>query len=167
MSYKDVKAYHNTNLDLSITDRVKAIAYAISQDPGYDGWDTKALQGVKLVSASSGRTEWEFEVTPSMCNKGGNLHGGCACTILDNLSSTTLITLAKEGFLDAGHVSRTITMTYLRPVPAGTKVKVIADAVAAGKRLAHCKAEIRTMDDKVAVTCVHDKAVVPKQQAKL
>jgi len=118
-----------------------------------------------------------------MCNKSNNLHGGAACTVLgegshaitqnsigvphltdvlDNLTSTALLTIAKEGFLDGGHVSRTITMTYLRPVPVGTKVRLICKAVAAGKRLAHCTGQIETLDGKVCVTMLHDKAVLPR-----
>lgn len=62
-----------------------------------------------------------------MCNKSGNMHGGCSTTILDNLSSTTLLTLAKPGFLDAGHVSRTITMTFLKALPVGTKTRIVCD----------------------------------------
>lgn len=64
--------------------------------------------------------------------------------------------------MDAGTVSRSITMTYLRPVPAGTKVRMICTAVSGGKRLAHCIGQIETLDGKVCVTMVHDKAVVPR-----
>lgn len=162
MSYKDLKAYQNPDLTMSIEDRIRAVQYAITEDPDYDGWDTKVLQDVKLISAAPGRAIFEMTVTPSMCNKGGNLHGGCATTILDNLSSTTMLTIASKGFLDAGHVSRTINMTFIRAVPAGTKVRIVAETVAAGKRLAHCKAQIETLDGNVAVTCTHDKAIIPR-----
>jgi len=82
--------------------------------------------------------------------------------VLDNLTSTSFLTIAKEGFMDGGHVSRTITMTYLRPVPAGTKVRLVCTAVSGGKRLVHCTGRIETLDGKVCVTMVHDKAVVPR-----
>lgn len=190
------------------------------KDPDYHGWDTDVISHAQFIKATPGRAEWEMTVRPEMCNKGGNLHGGCATTILDNLSSSTFLTVAKEGFMDQGTVSRTILMTFLRsvklapkhgytnlyrPVPVGTKVRIVCEvrllyclivilseqpflvgsvfgltcatylaviqttiltknqAVAGGKRLAHCKGQIETLDGKVAVTCIHDKAVVPRR----
>ncbi|KAJ9659160.1 hypothetical protein H2198_003302 [Neophaeococcomyces mojaviensis] len=164
MSNKNTHAYHNPDLSQSIEERVKAVAYSLTQDVNYNGWDTEVLKEVRFVSAVPGKVEFEMTVTPAMCNKGNNLHGGCSTTLLDNLSSTTFLTIAKEGFMDAGTVSRTITMTFLRPVPAGTKVRIICEAISAGKRLANCKAQIETLDGKVCVTCIHDKAIVPRQK---
>lgn len=94
-----------------------------------------------------------------LCNKGGNLHGGAAATLLDSLTSTSLLTIAKPGFLDAGHVSRNLNTTYLRPVPVGSKCTVECEVVAAGKNTAMVRGVIKNADGKVAVFCVHDKAV--------
>ncbi|KAK5095901.1 hypothetical protein LTR70_003220 [Exophiala xenobiotica] len=162
MSSNKCDAYNNPMLSLSIEDRVKALVHAICDDPDYTGYDTPIARQVVLTSVTPGRTEWEATVQPFMCNKSKNLHGGAACTLLDNLTSTALLTIAREGFLDGGHVSRTITMTYLRPVPVGTKVRMVCTAVSAGKRLAHCTGQIETMDGKLCVTMVHDKAVIPR-----
>lgn len=98
-------------------------------------------------------------MTPILCNKGGNLHGGAAATLLDSLTSTALLTIAKPGFLDAGHVSRNLNTTYLRPLPSGTKCTVECNVVAAGKNTAMVKGVIKTLDGKIAVFCAHDKAV--------
>lgn len=162
MSSNKQDAYNNPMLSLSIEDRVKALKQAICDDPNYTGFDTPIAREAVLTSVTPGRTEWEATIQPFMCNKSTNLHGGAACTLLDNLTSTALLTIAKEGFLDGGHVSRTITMTYLRPVPVGTKVRLICTAVSGGKRLAHCTGQIETMDGKLCVTMAHDKAVVPR-----
>lgn len=150
---------------LSIKDKVLALQQAISKDPDYEGFDTLALQGgVSLLVAEPNRTVWEMPVTSRLCNKSGNLHGGAAATIMDNLTSTALITISKPGFLDAGHVSRTITMTYLRPVPKGSTARIECDVQAAGKNTANVVGKLY-VDGKLAVTCVHDKAVfrsIPK-----
>lgn len=156
-------AYNSPDLQIPMWDRVAALSRAIAEDPDFNGPDAKAMQAgnVKLLKVESGRTEWEMDITVEHANKSGNLHGGCACTILDALTSTALVTLAKPGFLDGGHVSRTITMTYLRPVPIGSKVKIVCEAVAAGRSTANVKGEI-LIDGKVCVTCIHDKAVFQK-----
>lgn len=155
--------YQNPDTALSVSDRVNALINAIVHDPAYCGPDTLAHRAgdITLTSARLGRTEWTMNVTTEHCNKSKNLHGGMACTILDNLTSTALLTLAKPGFLDAGHVSRTITMSYLRPVPLGSKVTIVCEVVQAGRNTANLKGEIR-IDGKRCVTCVHDKAVFQK-----
>ena len=154
---KDV--YQAPDLSMSLEERVHALRDVLEGDPGYQGFDKLPLKGVELKHVEPGRTDWEMEILPGHCNKGNNLHGGCSCTLLDTLTSTALLTLSKPGFLDGGHVSRTITMSYLRPVPVGTRVKIECEVVAAGKTTANLLGVIKTMDGKTCVTCIHDKAV--------
>lgn len=82
MSSNEQDAYHNTLVSLSIEDRVRALQRSICYDQNYEGWDSAALREAVLVSATPGTTEWEMTITPRMCNKSRNLHGGAACTIL-------------------------------------------------------------------------------------
>lgn len=156
-------AYHAPDTSLPIRERVEILVKAIAADPDYCGPDTVAHRAgdITLTKAELGRTDFTMNVTKDHCNKSKNLHGGMACTVLDNLTSTALLTLAKPGFLDAGHVSRTITMSYLRPVPLGSKVNIICEVVQAGRNTANLKGEIQ-LDGKTCVTCVHDKAVFQK-----
>lgn len=86
---------------------------------------------------------------------------------MDMLTSMALATVSKPGFLDKGHVSRTITMSYLRPVPMGVKTRISCRIVAAGRNLANLSGEIRSPDGKVLVTCIHDKAVFSSGETKL
>lgn len=162
---KENDAYRQTDTSLSVSERVKALTAALADDPDYNGWDTQILKGVSIDSVEIGKVIFSTTITPAMCNKANNLHGGCATTLLDNLSSSSLVTLAKEGHLDTGSVSRTLTVTLLRPVPMGTKVRIVCEAVSAGRNLALCKGQIELLDGRVAVTCVHDKAIV--NRAKL
>lgn len=156
--------YQNLNLQhLPVKERVLALHKVISQDPDYEGFDTLTLKdGVHLLEAEPNRTVWEMPITSRLCNKTGNLHGGAAATIMDNLTSTALVTIAKPGFLDAGHVSRTITMTYLRPVPEGAIVRIECDVQSAGRNLANILGKLY-VNGKLAVSCVHDKAVFTSQ----
>lgn len=153
--------YGRPNLDKPIWDRVVELHNAVTNDPNHTGPDAVASRGAKLLHVSEGRTEWELTIEPRHCNKNGNLHGGTACTLLDNLTSTACLTIAKPGFLDGNHVSRTITMTYLRPVPKGSKVKITGEIVAAGRTTVHVKGDIM-VNGKVCVTCIHDKVVIPR-----
>ncbi|EXJ83366.1 hypothetical protein A1O1_06987 [Capronia coronata CBS 617.96] len=155
----------NDFLNLPIRDRVQALSDAIIKDPDFFGFDTYALRsGVKLVDVQPNITKWEIEIGSHLCNRSRNLHGGAAATILDNLTSTALLTIAKPGFLDGGHVSRTITMSYLRPVPIGAKVTVDCEVQSAGRNMANIVGKI-FLDGKLCVSCVHDKAVFARQPA--
>src|SRR2546423_2022838 len=158
-----IRAYQHPILSLSPTDRVLALYEELTAPPPAGEsvcFDALPLQHARFVSASaeSQSTTWSFIAAPELCNKGGNLHGGCAATLLDSLTSTALLTIAKPGFLDGGHVSRTLSCTYLLPVPMDTECVVECWVVAAGKRMANVQGEIRTKDGKVCVSCVHDKA---------
>ncbi|KAK5055379.1 hypothetical protein LTR84_013129 [Exophiala bonariae] len=144
---------------LPIKEKVLTLQAFISKDPEYEGFDTLALEGgLTLLEAEPNRTVWEMPVTPRLCNKSGNLHGGAAATIMDNLTSTALVTISKPGFLDAGHVSRTINMTYLRPVPKGSTARIECHVQAAGRNTANIVGKLY-VNEKLAVICVHDKAV--------
>jgi uncharacterized protein (TIGR00369 family) len=160
-----IRAYQQPNLSLPVADRVRALYAELTAPPLAPGesvcFDALPLHHARFVSASAEdqSTLWSFTCGPELCNKGGNLHGGCAATLLDSLTSTVLLTIARPGFLDGGHVSRTLSCTYLRPVPMGIECVVECWVVAAGKRTANVRGEIRTKDGKVCVACVHDKAV--------
>ncbi|KIW19105.1 hypothetical protein PV08_03397 [Exophiala spinifera] len=145
---------------MNVRERVLALEAQIVADPEFFGFDTYALRDSNsvLVEAEPNKTVWELDIGSHLCNKSGNLHGGAAATLLDNLTSTALVTIAKPGFLDGGHVSRTITMTYLRPVPKGSRVRVECETQAAGRNTANIVGKIY-LNGKLCVTCVHDKAV--------
>ncbi|KAH0841234.1 hypothetical protein AYO21_06885 [Fonsecaea monophora] len=145
------------DFSLPLKERVLDFQKNFLEDPHFGGFDAYALKdNVRCVCVSAGRTEWELEVLPHLCNKGGKLHGGAAATILDNLTTTALIAAARPGFMDLGHVSRNINMTYLRPIVEGATVRVVCELVAAGRTLANMKGEM-LVDGKVCVTCLHDK----------
>lgn len=79
--------------------------------------------------------KFELDIKPAMCNRMGNLHGGAAATIFDMCTTIAAAPLAKEGFWDFGGVSRTLSVTYMRPVPVNIKVLVECTVMQIGKRL--------------------------------
>jgi len=106
----------------------------------------------------------ELTISPFLGNMGANLHGGAASTILDNCTSTALHVLSPADPGSFGSVSRTLTVTYLRPVPVGTRVRVESEVVTHGRTTANIRGTIRTLDGKVCVSCVHDKVIIPKEK---
>ncbi|RMZ76222.1 hypothetical protein DV738_g5051, partial [Chaetothyriales sp. CBS 135597] len=143
----------------TMEDRVRAMHDLITHKSLHD---SVLLKNARLVGVGRGTTSWEIDIETHFCNMTGNLHGGAAATILDNLTSSAFVTLNEAGTLNTGTVSRTITMTYLRPVPLYSTARIECRVVAAGRTLVNLYGEI-LVDGKVCVTCTHDKAIVQKK----
>ena len=155
-------AYERLDLSQTPLERMKAVHEDLTRDPNYEGWDTQAFRPLHLISADFGRVEFEFTVTAAMCNKSGNLSGGFAATVLDTATSMCLLTAAKPGFMDGGSVSRSLNCTFLRPLPIGSKVRLVGEVVQGGKTLSNVKGELRTLDGRTCVSCIHDKVEMPR-----
>ncbi|KAL4903641.1 hypothetical protein BDW74DRAFT_155886 [Aspergillus multicolor] len=156
--------------DRPLTDfeqHVYAIARRMSKTSDGDNiWsiDTSSLNLTFHSASLTPQPTIAFELTiaPKHCNYLGNLHGGCAATLFDVLSSMILLGVSKPGFFELGGVSRHLNVTYLRPVPMGTRVRLVSKVVNVGKRLALMRSEIlRVYEDGREEVCVvsdHEKA---------
>ncbi|KAL1992123.1 hypothetical protein VTN49DRAFT_4155 [Thermomyces lanuginosus] len=114
---------------------------------------------IHFESASRGppaQVTYRLTVEPSMTNLLGNLHGGCAATLIDNLSTTILWGVSSPGLFESGGVSRNLNLTYLRPVPVGADIRIICEVVQLGKRLALLRSEIRLNDSQGTVCVISD-----------
>ncbi|KAL3488688.1 HotDog domain-containing protein [Aspergillus germanicus] len=139
--------------------------YEISQRLGThdtEGWDidTKALRlTFESATQSPPQVNYLLTIAPKHCNMLGNLHGGCAATLFDVLSSMILIGVSKPGLFAYGGVSRHLDVTYIRPVPVGTTVRLTSRVVHVGRRLALMRSEIvRLEDGGVCMVSDHEKA---------
>ncbi|OXV11699.1 hypothetical protein Egran_00543 [Elaphomyces granulatus] len=125
---------------------------------------------VLLESATEGppaRVTYRFTVTPDMTNRLGTLHGGCAATLIDTLSTCILEGVSKPGIFSLGGVTRNLKLTYLRPVPLSSEARLICEVVHVGRRLALLKAEIRKVDNgDLCVVGEHEKANTDPQTAQ-
>ena len=129
------------------------------QGASLEGWDGRLMRECcTLISARAEAASVVYEVLirPLQCNVGAVLHGGAVTTLSDHLTSTTLFTISNPGLLNRRMVSRTLTMTYLRPVPMGTKAILEVEVVAAGRSLAHVRGVIKSPDGEPCVTRIHD-----------
>lgn len=157
-----IDAYFSTDFNITLPERVQAYFESVNVNGSgnYNGFETAPLQQVTFLSHSETSEQMIYRVTipPSLCNKDGNLHGGAATTILDNLSSTALFAVAKPGFWENMGVSRSLYVVFHRPVPAGSVVNVICSVTAAGRQMASLRAEMRDdVDGRLCVSCVHEK----------
>jgi uncharacterized protein (TIGR00369 family) len=143
--------------------------YFIKPSDAPDRFEIKGLREVKLISADPETASVCFELTvaPHLCSKFGTLHGAAAAMLLDMLTSTCLSMIARPGYLDAGHVSRALILSYHRPIQEGEKIRVRCRIVSTGKRMANLTGEIVTPDGKICVSCVHDKAILERAKVKL
>ncbi|KAJ5192264.1 hypothetical protein N7449_008406 [Penicillium cf. viridicatum] len=126
-------------------------------------WDVDARScNLRFESATRGppaTVSFLLTITPALSNYMGNLHGGCAATLIDVLSTTILLGISEPGKFSYGGVSRNLKVTYLRPVPTGTEVRLVCEVIHVGKRLALLRAEIQRAENQdVCVVGEHEKA---------
>ncbi|KAI0099317.1 Thioesterase/thiol ester dehydrase-isomerase [Nemania sp. FL0031] len=129
-------------------------------------WSSSILENISIVSHSSSpphpSATFRLTVQPMHANFLGNLHGGCASTIFDICTTLSLNLISRPGFWDYGGVSRTLNVTYLRPVPVGTAVDIECEVIHAGQRLSSLRGVMRiTTSDgtkgSILTTCEHAK----------
>jgi len=130
------------------------------------------LPHLQLVSTSEDlahpKVVFRYVVQPEHCNGLGNLHGGCAATIFDFCTSVAIMPLARPGHWSYFGVSRTLSTTYLRPVPRGATVLIECEVVQLGRKLCSLRAEMRREEDGVVlVTCEHGKVNKDPPETKL
>ena len=109
-------------------------------DEEYAGHDAAILRRLKVPSASYKPpcATFRINVTPDLCNKSGNLHGGATATIFDLCTTFPIFLARQEGFWETPGVSRTLDVVYLVAVKAGEEIEVEAEVVGIGKRLGRC-----------------------------
>lgn len=98
----------------------------------------------------------------------GNLHGGCTATLFDVCTTVALAPIAKPGFWAYAGVTRTLQVTYLRPMAQGDVVLIECEVVHAGKRLCTIKGTMkRKSDGAITATCEHGKVSIDPEVAKI
>ncbi|KAI9267849.1 HotDog domain-containing protein [Sporodiniella umbellata] len=90
---------------------------------------------LKIVEAEPNIITFEFKVTDRHVNRYGNLHGGLVATLIDLCSSFAIYVSTEAQWSDMG-VSTDMAVSYMRGSPAGTVLKIVAEASRVGNRLA-------------------------------
>lgn len=115
---------------------------------------------------------FRFTVQPIHSNGLGNLHGGCASTIFDACTTIPLHLISKPGFWQYTGVSRTLNVTYLRPIPVGSAVDIKCEVLHAGRSLCALRGEMRAVtkdgqEGPLLAVCEHNKASTDPPAGKL
>ena len=140
------------------------VMIAEEKKPGKRSWMADVLPYLTMLSSAPAAGEkgpsllFRLEVQHVHSNAIGHMQGGCASTLLDYVTSLSLGLINKPGFWFFLGVTRTLTVTLLRPIPIGEVILIEGELVHAGRRLAHLRGRItRESDGAVLAVCEHDK----------
>ncbi|PKS08965.1 hypothetical protein jhhlp_003578 [Lomentospora prolificans] len=129
--------------------------------PISNGWTASLFPHITYIGSTTEpviSSTFLFTVKPEHCNGALNLHGGCAASLFDHLTTMPLCFIKEPPTWKLLGVSRTLNVTYLRPVPIGTITKVVCEIVHAGRRLVTIRATMtRESDGAVLAICEHGK----------
>jgi acyl-coenzyme A thioesterase 13 len=92
---------------------------------------------MKLISVVPGDLKCEMTITEQHTNRYGNLHGGVTASLVDNVSTLSLMSAE----LPPG-VSTDLNVTYLRPASIGDTVIIDAKCLKKGRTLAFLTVDI-------------------------
>lgn len=177
-SNNDPQAYARLS---KIWEDTKQLPTYTSSDPADHKFDRYlVLRDISLYSASYApvrQVTFILNVSHFYANALRNLHGGAASLIFDLLTSVALMGTAggeadseaevgDEGselgrlWGNAG-VSRTLSVTYLRPAPEGTRCLVNCEILHVGRKMASIRGVLRKDgvegENGVFCVCMHDK----------
>ncbi|KAJ5569648.1 uncharacterized protein N7459_009078 [Penicillium hispanicum] len=147
-------------------DEFEELVYEYTHRIGWgdaERWDIDArscnLRFESATRSPTAKVSFLITITPALSNYMGNLHGGCAATLIDVLSTTILLGVSEPGKFAMGGVSRNLKVTYLRPVPESSEARIVCEVIHVGKRLALLRAEIQKAESgDVCVVGEHEKA---------
>jgi acyl-coenzyme A thioesterase PaaI-like protein len=89
---------------------------------------------------------FRFTVKQGMCNFTNNLHGGCASTLIDALTTVLVLAVSQPGFYSAGGVSRNLRVTYFRAIPRGADVRLTCSLIHAANSFVLLRGEAFKVD---------------------
>jgi len=116
------------------------------------GFD-RNFEKMTVVSAQEGRVVAGLTVAPEHCNVGGVLHGGLVASLADCVSTLALLSLSPSP-----GVSTDLSVSFLRPAPAGTSVLVTAKTLRRGTSLAFLSIRVSERDSgRLLATASHTK----------
>ena len=106
------------------------------------------LLGIQLESAERGMATMSFEITDSLKQNNGVVHGGAIASLIDTATAFAIIPLLKDG-----ETASTIelSISYLRPLITG-KVTCSALIRREGKRLIALSADVLDSEGNLAAT---------------
>ncbi|KAG1655934.1 hypothetical protein FOA52_000901 [Chlamydomonas sp. UWO 241] len=136
------------------THSAREFLQALQNQEGVGVWDTAVLKHLTLVSVEPGRVVCSMPVTETVANPMKNLHGGCAATLVDTVTTVALMTLG-----DVGGISTTLSVNYMSPIMIGQELTVEARVMRSGRFLSTTQVDLKLPNGTVAATGLHVKFV--------
>ncbi|KAK5998637.1 Acyl-coenzyme A thioesterase 13 [Cladobotryum mycophilum] len=135
-------------------------------------WMEKLLPHIKLESANSAQPHpkvvFSYTCKSEHCNRLQNLHGGAAATLFDFCTSMAIVLVSRPGFWQYVGVSRTLNVTYLRPVPIDAETLIECEILQIGKKICALKGVLRRKSDgQLLAVCEHNKVNIDPEESKL
>lgn len=101
------------------------------------------MRTIRVASATSSTSlgselahcVFHLEILPAFCNPMGNMHGGAVALLADMATTMATAPVSQPGWWEFGGVSRTLQVTYLKPIVKGTVAEVECFLRGAGRRL--------------------------------
>lgn len=126
---------------------------------------------ISIISATSsgGKTiaVFEMKASPVYTNRMGNMHGGAIAMIHDMCTTMAAAPLARRDFWWFGGVSRTLLITYLRPVRKDMDLVIECEVLQQGSRLATIRGQMRDKKTGALLSVAeHNKASINFEEVK-
>lgn len=116
---------------------------------------------------SAARAVFTMSNAPVFSNRMGNMHGGAVAMIYDMCTTMCAAPLARPGFWVFGGVSRTLSITFLRPVRPGMRLLIECEILQQGQRLSTITGVMKDADSGVVLSVAeHNKASIEFVQPK-
>jgi uncharacterized protein (TIGR00369 family) len=129
----------------SARSQIEDMLLAMGEDsPGFskyalDGHSISLIDCQRDEKTKKGKIVVEMMVTEGMSNQLGNMHGGCAATILDCVTSMVLYLHTSGVFGESWSmlgVSQSIQIIYTAPAPVGAYIDIECVTLAVGRSVA-------------------------------
>ncbi|KAL4221884.1 Acyl-coenzyme A thioesterase 13 [Mactra antiquata] len=101
------------------------------------------LQQTKVISGGNGRCKCELRVTEDHQNRGGTLHGGMICTLVDSVSTWALLGTDEP----VAGVSVDLSVSFFKGAKVGEDIIIDARTLKRGKRLAFLSVDVINKTD--------------------
>ncbi|KAH8434066.1 PaaI family thioesterase [Aspergillus melleus] len=112
---------------------------------------------------------FRFTVTLEMSNINKTMHGGCAITLVDELTTILLAAMSKPGLYSRYGVSKGLRTSFLRPIARGAEVRAVCELTYMGEKQAFLQTRMFEVDGgRLCLLAEHEKVNTDSQaQAKL
>ncbi|CAG7560204.1 unnamed protein product [Fusarium equiseti] len=172
---KAIDNFHKAIKEGSPEEKVRAWLQLTRDESGHSkqgDWMNTLIPHLELVSSNVEGPHpscvFSYTVQPDNCNRLQNLHGGCAATLFDWCTTLPVALVNKPGFWQHLGVSRTLNVTYMRPVPVGTEVLIECSITQIGRKLASLHGSMRRRKDNLLLaTAEHGKVNIDADLAKI